>query len=656
MSSLNKVYSIAVDIKNVEGKYSSYAKFFDDDRDTSIIKIKLLNNNYPIDLEGCTVEAEFILANNTYHDETCKIINTSEGIVELQLCQECLVAGKNTVRLSILKENEIANTPVITYEVKKGLYSDNPNFNDDPLTPVLSQMLLDVKVTKANQIELQERYEQSFPRIELKIKEVDEKIKEVNLAIASGTQDLEVKEARANKKGIVYAKLGDRLDEVDSQLEQIENEKISYPILTGEVGVLDVRYNYGDVRRYGAIKQNRNQTIDDTPFFQNAIDSSYNLGIPVLVTEGIYTIKNTLYLPINITIKGINNKISYRGQVDGTVIETYAKELFKPKTTNNCRLMLSDIFFYNRGIDWNTVFSGFNFTNSIIERCDFNSYYCIFLSGFGGVSRFQFNDVQGVKYYFMCQSLPSESGITTTAPAGLVDGYITNNYINGDKAFGANCFTFKTKTASSSYIQNNYIDFFKTVFDATLTEDLYITNNTIEWFWRLYVGVIKGINFTNNIVRHCMASKRNQTFTMPFNPESDIDSKEWICFAGKKDIEYDYGFCSILISQNSFSYIDKVFHINGANKRNIKISNNKYEEVTERIIYEVDGFRNGTDQIDIYIEDLMYKTYSELPSPLIFSTNPKVVTFNKQKIIYNNKVLINIDGSWYDMNGNIVTS
>ena len=215
MSSLNKVYSIAVDIKNVEGKYSSYAKFFDDDRDTSIIKIKLLNNNYPIDLEGCTVEAEFILANNTYHDETCKIINTSEGIVELQLCQECLVAGKNTVRLSILKENEIANTPVITYEVKKGLYSDNPNFNDDPLTPVLSQMLLDVKVTKANQIELQERYEQSFPRIELKIKEVDEKIKEVNLAIASGTQDLEVKEARANKKGIVYAKLGDRLNHMD---------------------------------------------------------------------------------------------------------------------------------------------------------------------------------------------------------------------------------------------------------------------------------------------------------------------------------------------------------------------------------------------------------------------------------------------------------
>lgn len=218
MNTLDKVYDLTIDIKNIDVKYNSYAKFFDDDRETSIIRIKLLNDKTPIDLEGCTVEAEFILANNTYHDETCKIINTSEGIVELQLCQECLVVGKNTVRLSILKENEIANTPVITYEVKKGLYSDNPNFNDDPLTPVLSQMLLDVKVTKANQIELQERYEKSLPKIEGKIKEVESLINRVYTAIASGTQDLEVKEARVDKNGKSYAKLGDRLDEVDSQL------------------------------------------------------------------------------------------------------------------------------------------------------------------------------------------------------------------------------------------------------------------------------------------------------------------------------------------------------------------------------------------------------------------------------------------------------
>ena len=206
MNTLDKVYDLTIDIKNIDVKYNSYAKFFDDDRETSVIRIKLLNDKTPMNLENCIVEAYFILADNTYHNEACKIINSSEGVVELQLCQKCLVKGENIVRLSILKDNEISNTPVITYEVRKGLYSDNPSFNDDPLTPILSQMLLDIKVTKVNQIELQERYEKTLPKIEGKIEEVESLINRVDTAIASGTQDLEVKEARANKKGIVYAK------------------------------------------------------------------------------------------------------------------------------------------------------------------------------------------------------------------------------------------------------------------------------------------------------------------------------------------------------------------------------------------------------------------------------------------------------------------
>lgn len=241
MNTLDKVYDLTIDIKNIDVKYNSYAKFFDDDRETSVIRIKLLNDKTPIDLEGCTVEAEFILANNTYHDETCKIINSSEGVVELQLCQKCLVKGENIVRLSILKDNEISNTPVITYEVRKGLYSDNPSFNDDPLTPILSQMLLDIKVTKVNQIELQERYEKSLPKIEGKIKEVESLINRVDIAIASGTQDLEVKEARVDKNGKSYAKLGDRLNEVDSQLEHTytkteTDNKISEEIAKAQLG------------------------------------------------------------------------------------------------------------------------------------------------------------------------------------------------------------------------------------------------------------------------------------------------------------------------------------------------------------------------------------------------------------------------------------
>lgn len=253
MNTLDKVYNLTIDIKNIDVKYNSYAKFFDDDRETSVIRIKLLNDKTPMNLENCIVEAYFILADNTYHNEACKIINSSEGVVELQLCQKCLVKGENIVRLSILKDNEISNTPVITYEVRKGLYSDNPSFNDDPLTPILSQMLLDIKVTKVNQIELQERYEKSLPKIEGKIKEVESLINRVDTVIASGTQDLEVIDARDGETSLkarldrdLYKdgiSLSDRIEAIeglkDSQNMKYETDKGYLVCKETKSGVID---------------------------------------------------------------------------------------------------------------------------------------------------------------------------------------------------------------------------------------------------------------------------------------------------------------------------------------------------------------------------------------------------------------------------------
>src|SRR5699024_4103026 len=153
-----------------------------------------------------------------------------------------------------LKDNEISNTPVITYEVRKGLYSDNPSFNDDPLTPILSQMLLDIKVTKVNQIELQERYEKSLPKIEGKIKEVESLINRVDTVIASGTQDLEVKEARDGE-----VSLKARLDRdlykdgisLSDRIEAIEGLKDSQNM------------KYETDKGYLVCKETKNGVIDD---------------------------------------------------------------------------------------------------------------------------------------------------------------------------------------------------------------------------------------------------------------------------------------------------------------------------------------------------------------------------------------------------------
>ena len=455
MSSLDKVYSIAVDIKNVEGKYSSYAKFFDDDRDTSIIKIKLLNNNYPIDLEGCTVEAEFILANNTYHDETCKIINTSEGIVELQLCQKCLVKGENIVRLSILKDNEIANTPIITYEVKKGLYSDNPNFNDDPLTPVLSQMLLDVKVTKANQIELQERYEKSLPKIEGKIKEVESLINRVDTAIASGTQDLEVKEARVDKNGKSYAKLGDRLNEVDSQLEHKANK------------------TFINVKDFGS---KGDGITDDTISFQNAINNlseNSTLEIP----EGNYIITDQL----------IVNKQKIRIQGKGTIVldnKTSNGNMAIFCISDSRDIYISDLSLKTKSFQAGCAISILNKCSDItIDKVNINSFKNV-----GIISPLEYNNTN-VKI-LNSSILKCKFGI-----AGGANGFvISNNYIN-----------------NLWYESDEYKDAGKWVegvpyYDGIIIsgENFVISNNIIEGNGQsgIYTGDAKGGTISNNTIKN----------------------------------------------------------------------------------------------------------------------------------------------------------
>ena len=283
MNTLDKVYNLTIDIKNIDVKYNSYAKFFDDDRETSVIRIKLLNDKAPMNLENCIVEAYFILADNTYHNEACKIINSSEGVVELQLCQKCLVKGENIVRLSILKDNEISNTPVITYEVRKGLYSDNPSFNDDPLTPILSQMLLDIKVTKVNQIELQERYEKSLPKIEGKIKEVESLINRVDTVIASGTQDLEVIDARDGE-----VSLKARLDRdlykdgisLSDRIEAIEGLKDSQNM------------KYETDKGYLVCKETKNGVIDDLKIEGKTLVNLFNTDITGIKYEGVTKFEN----------------------------------------------------------------------------------------------------------------------------------------------------------------------------------------------------------------------------------------------------------------------------------------------------------------------------------------------------------------------------
>lgn len=98
------------------------------------------------------------------------------------------------------------------------------------------------------------------------------------------------------------------------------SKKVDYPILAVETDkVINVKYPYGDVRRYGAYGDN---THDDTVSFQNAISTGLNIIIPNNKGE-VYKITTTL----TVNTKGQN--------IAGTSNHLYNKTIMFSSTVND---------------------------------------------------------------------------------------------------------------------------------------------------------------------------------------------------------------------------------------------------------------------------------------------------------------------------------
>lgn len=446
--------------------------------------------------------------------------------------------------------------------------------------------------------------------------------------------------------------LDERLTKKEQEVTAQFARTPSFPTKLGEVGVIGESYPYGDVKRYGATGV-YDENTDDTLFFQNAIDSAYAIKETVNVSAGIYTLKNTLYLPDNIRIICSASKTSYRGNTDGVSIQTYALEVFKPKGGINCRLTMDNIYAYNRsGSHYAVLFSGFNFVHAKIMHNHFHFYGTILLSGFQGLSIFEGNDVQGIGYAFATSSNHIDSGVLTVAPSGIHDAFIHHNYINGDT--NNNAVAFDVNISNTS-IHSNYIDFLMYGFVLrTGLDGVMIHGNTFDFCYRVFVGTLIGTVITSNNFRN---SKKTEVSRFP-NATEEMKTKDWGIFmldGSHQDNSEGYGFNRITIANNSTTLTDTFLLVRGRNKHNVKVIGNIYNGVTKKIDYLVAeaSWLEG-DQSNIFIDDLMYKEYTTLPSSLL--TGDYIESFNKQIILYKNKMLININGKWIDSNGQVFIS
>ena len=270
MNNLDKVYNLSVDLKQSEHRYNSYAKFINDDVNTSILKIKLLNDNDYVNLEGCIVEAFFLLANNTKFNDTCEIVNAENGEIQINLPSECLVVGENYIYITVVKDGKESNAPIISYRVIKGITDNLPPVDGDPIQQTVKQLLLDVKVVQANQNDLQKRYEQAFPQIAKAIEDAKNATKRANEAIAAGTQDLEVKDARDGE-----ATLKDRLER-DLKLGKEIYEDVEGSFITVDNSV---EASIQNIEILGNTVQNQSNLSDIKSVGAQITDGHYKMSI-----------------------------------------------------------------------------------------------------------------------------------------------------------------------------------------------------------------------------------------------------------------------------------------------------------------------------------------------------------------------------------------
>ena len=395
-----------------------------------------------------------------------------------------------------------------------------------------------------------------------------------------------------------------------------------------------------NVKTFGAIGDG---ITDDTIAINNAIKFAYLNSKKVYFPSGKYLV-SSIKLQRVTKIVGENLVIdpymTFNDDIKRVEIICNSEILFTKDSVSTITLQLKGIHFKTNNSNC-SAFSNFNLYASTIEYNSFVGFKYIFDTLISNVTRIQFNYFVGIKSNFITNnSYPNDINI--------VDSWISNNYINGDKS--SDTLAFNIKGINTSSINNNYIDFFRKCFVFNgANYSVEINSNIFDYIYSCFSGlVLSSLRITNNSFIHC-----SKTYASYFNkPTTEMVNNDWIVltcgYAGAN---------SLLISNNYIQDCNKFIYFNECyNMYSIKIIGNTYSGIPANNKVYFNCTRGGLsyDHTNIYIDDLMYKEYETLPNGSL--TNGNIVSFNKQIIVYKNKPLMNINGVWKDFSGNTVTS
>ena len=390
--------------------------------------------------------------------------------------------------------------------------------------------------------------------------------------------------------------------------------------------LLDDKEKYITPEQYGAVGDG---STDDTVAFQNALNQC---GSKVLYLQGDYKISSVLTVP------------------DYTTIISDSKRQVNVYTTGSA-VFASLNYAYIKGVFFSNQSSGSaNFVegkvfHSVIVDSSVKSYTNVFNGGVVNLSRIERNVFNVIKNKFCTSS---------------VDSSFSHNYINASLLYFDNSICFGS--INNTVIDGNYIDYWGKVFFTTTSNHVStISNNMIDDCYIVFYHRVHNIAIVGNSFSNIHYDANNFSITL----SEDKQKADWAIFrfqttddAGVESQFHDVTFTGNTLS-NEVDYLILVDDNTSIHAcvNSVQIIGNAIHPSTQTVFKTIASLTENNLK-NMYIETLENVNYTELPSAQLNSSNGAdnpIVSYHGHKVMYNNRPVININGTWYYTDGNKVS-
>lgn len=614
ITNLNRDYLIKINVKEATIDVPKMT-FWNTDKKTSNMFVQLVINmstnelisNY-VTVQNATdykITLNVIKPKtNQYKTIEATLLNEEKALFEIDLPDEYKdqVGNYNfefEVSSKVDGNDESITTSNATYEVKGSILTNlNEETSSSPDLPILKQLIEQVKSLQGGDL--------------------------------TGYQKKSDNSLETTSKEVVGA-----INEVNSQYKDIANKKFEYPKLNWEKETLNLKYKYGDIRRYGA---KCDGVTDDSDVFQWALDNCSPNGISVYIPEDkITVIAKSIVMKSNSTSNYCYKIKSNQYEINNFYILQKCKNLFVGENFYNNTPLFTQIkaiiknvaIKVDDSVNHGTIFKAIKFISSQIEYNFFYHMYTVIEGSLGVGTKFNNNRIQSYEYSFL-SSIATLGEHTFEDIKSIYNNANYNiNLLNGLLVVSdenSSDFSRYSCQSNDSFLSNNYFSGAQTLTNIpeavfaveSIDSDFIITNNWFEFGKYVISTLIRATNSGTSLIGTYFNNNIFQNFHRFFNPKSFYTS-----FSFNSNLFYNFNTSKIktIFSNATDGDIDNfksgVF-ISDINENNVPIYNNfsildSYFELNNYSIYIDTGTTGKYKAFSICEQNSKFKDNDNLP-------------------------------------------